>query len=328
MVAETHAVLGHRATEVDHRAGEANDLLDRTRHVGVEVGLEERLLVGVLGEKGETPRDGVAARLVAGGAQQHEEALEFLTGQLVAVDLGVDEGVGEVVGVLALGMIGDLVHQPGQGRTGAEKRLERVLPFGHELGVPLAQDDVRHVEDELVLALGDAHHVADDLHRQPRGTGRHEVAARALLAEPLDDLLGRHLDVLHVPLQHPRGEPGRHQFAQAGVAGVVHRDHRAEELVEFLGQIGDVDALARLEQLRVAAGLDDVGVLGDGPVAGARRQVFVLVLGEVADRVLSPQRLECGVANRHWLGPEPLDVGKVDVGELHGQTLEDQPSCS
>ena len=106
------------------------------------------------------------------------------------------------------------------------------------------------------------------------------------------------------------------------MAGVVHRDHRPEELVELLGQVGDVDTLARLEQLGVPRCLDDVGVLGDGVVAGARGQELVVGLGEEPDRILPAEGLERGVSHIHGFGPEPLDVGQIDLFELHGPIVE------
>ena len=177
-VAEANTVLGDSSSEVNHRARVPHDLLDGTRHVGCEVSLQERLLLRIRGEIGEAPADRVAGRFVARSAEQDEEALDLFACQLVAVDLGVDEGVGERVAVASVGLASDLIDEPGERSPGAEKRFERVLIFGNEFGVTLAQDDVRHVEDEFVLTLGNAHHVADDLDGQPRGACRDEVATR------------------------------------------------------------------------------------------------------------------------------------------------------
>ena len=71
--------------------------------------------------------------------------------------------------------------------TGAKERFERVLSLRHEFGIALAEDDVRHVEDELVLTR-DAHHVADDLDGS-HGARRDEVAARAGFLQTMNDRL-------------------------------------------------------------------------------------------------------------------------------------------
>ena len=128
-----------------------------------------------------------------------------------------------------------------------------------------AEDDVGAVEDELLLAAGDAHHVDDDPQGQQGRDLGHEVAL-ALLDDLVDDAGGHAFDVGTHRLELSGREAPGHDAAQPGVAGVVHVDHRAEELEELLRQVGDVGALARAEQLGLPAGLDDVGVAGDRPV--------------------------------------------------------------
>ena len=219
--------------------------------------------------------------------------------------------------VAAIGLARNVIDESGQRGAGAKERLERVLSLRHEFGIALTDDDVRHVEDELVLTLRDAHHVADDLDGQPRSARRDEVAARACFLQTMNDRLRRGVDIFDVALQHAGREPGRHEFAQSSVSRIVHIDHRAEELVELGRQVGHVGALARLEEVGVSARLDDVGVSGERVVAGAGRQEFGVVLGEVPDRVLAAQRLERRIANRDGFRPETFDVREVDVFELH-----------
>src|SRR5690606_15415819 len=127
--------------------------------------------------------------------------------------------------------------------------------------------------DELVVPLGDAHHVADDLQGQAGGDLGDEVAAGAGDEEVVDDLLGGGLDVRLELLDHLGREGAGDDAPQAGVARVVHVDHGAEVLGELRGQVGDVRraALPRGEDLRVAAGFEDVGVPHERVVAGALR---------------------------------------------------------
>ena len=103
--------------------------------------------------------------------------------------------------------------------------------------------------DEVALAL------LDHARRRSR-------AARALRRRPRSAASARGV------------KPRETMRAQPRVARVVHVDHRAEELVEGLGQVGDVAAPARAEELGVAAHLEHVGVRHQptssrGPSAGS-----------------------------------------------------------
>ena len=189
-------------------------------------------------------------------------------------------------------------------------------PGGHVLGVTGAQDHVGVLEHELVLAVGDAHHLADDPQRQGGGDIGDEVDPL-----PFDELvhdLGR--GAAHVVLdllEHPGGEAAGHDAAQAGVARIVHVDHRPEELAERLGQVPDVRPLARAERLRALGGLEDVGVAAQGVVAPPLRDAGVLPLLMERDRPLGPQGGERALP--FGPGPRPEDrIGQVDlVGPEH-----------
>ena len=54
---------------------------------------------------------------------------------------------------------------------------------------------------------------------------------------------------------------------------VVHADHGAKEFVEFHREVGDVGAFTAAEQVWVAAGMPDVLVLGERPIAGPNGEV-------------------------------------------------------
>ena len=107
-------------------------------------------------------------------------------GEHLAVDLGGDERRGEVVG----GVLQPLLAELGDEQAEVLRRLEqrrgdaRLGLVGHVLGVAEAEDDVGAVEDELLVAAGDAHQVDDDPQREDRGDVGDEVALA-----PLDHLV-------------------------------------------------------------------------------------------------------------------------------------------
>ena len=61
---------------------------------------------------------------------------------------------------------------------------------------------------------------------------------------------------------------------------VVHADHGAKEFVQLNRQVGNVGALATAEQLRVAADMPNIVVLGERPVARPNREVGKWDFGE------------------------------------------------
>ena len=155
------------------------------------------------------------------------------------------------------------------------------------------------------------------LQREP---GRHlgDEVALALGPHRGDEVVGDLLDVVLDGAHHAGVEGGRHDPAQPGMAGVVHVDHRPEELEELGGHVEDGGArLARAEQLGVPADLDHVGVTGDGVVARARgdgddRLHLDLGVLEEGDGALGAQRGEGRLTHRPRLLPE-LEVRQIDV---------------
>ena len=94
------------------------------------------------------------------------------------------------------------------------------------------------LKTRVVVALGHAHHVADDLEREP---GRHfgDEVALAFVPHRGDEVVGHLLDVVLDGSHHAGVEGGRDDPAQPGVAGVVHVDHRPEELEELGRHVED-----------------------------------------------------------------------------------------
>src|SRR5690606_38445662 len=90
-------VLGGRAAHEHHRGGVAHDLLDRRGRGALEVVLPDAALLGVLGEELHGVADRRAGGVVPGHGQEYEERPQLLGRHHLVVDVGGDEGGGEVV---------------------------------------------------------------------------------------------------------------------------------------------------------------------------------------------------------------------------------------
>ena len=278
-------------------------------------------LVGMVGERLHAVADGGARRLVAGDDEEDEERPELLSGERLALDVGVHELRGDVVG--GLGQLplaelhGELVE--------LHRRRHQVLEAVDVLGVADAEDGVGELEDPAVMRCGDAHHVADDLQRQGGGDLLDEVALSER-RDAIDDLARLDAHGVTQARHHLRREAAVDDAAQLGVAGIVHRDHRAEELADLDGHVADVHALARREDVGSPARGPHVVVPGERPVTGPAGHRLELRLGEERDRPFRPQRGERGFALELGPGPE-LGVGQVDLVDLemchrrHGPSL-------
>ena len=89
-------VLGRRTAEVVDGGGVPDDLFGgRAGERGV--GAESRNLVAVLKQRSNAVRHRVSRRLVAGGDQQQEEEFEFVLGERVAIEFGVDQDRDDVL---------------------------------------------------------------------------------------------------------------------------------------------------------------------------------------------------------------------------------------
>src|SRR5690606_30662260 len=112
---------------------------------------------------------------------------------------------------------GQVLHELLEFHAGGEQAFGDALDVGADvLGVEAAEDHVGPLEDELVVPLGDAHHVADDLQGQAGGDLGDEVAAGAGDEEVVDDLLGGGLDVRLELLDHLGREGAGDDAPQAG----------------------------------------------------------------------------------------------------------------
>ena len=114
LLAAEHGVLGHRAPHPDDRGAPAHDLVDAGRRDAGGVGLPQRPLIGVLGQGQQAVADGVAGGLVAGHDEEDEEGGHLGRGERLAVDVGVDQGRGDVVGRVDPPGLGQLGHEGGE----------------------------------------------------------------------------------------------------------------------------------------------------------------------------------------------------------------------
>ena len=70
---------------------------------------------------------------------------------------------------------------------------------------------------------------------------------------------------------------------------IVHADHGAKEFVQLNREVGNIGALATAEQLRVAAYMPNIVVLGERPVARPNREVGKWNFGEELHRGFAAQ---------------------------------------
>ena len=219
-----------------------------------------------------------------------------------AVDLGLYQAGGQVVA-----WIGPPVLGHGR-RIGAEihRRLGEFLDIVGDVGIAGTEDHVRPVKYLLLVLLGNADHVADDLQRQWSGKlgnqfpfavgmrGDHRVD------EPTCAIAHRCLGTG----DHLRRERSADDVAQPLMPRVVERDHRSEELRDFGREVVDPDVGIRAVDVRMTAGEVDIVELRHHPMAGALLEPGRCRLAPERDRRLAPQRGEGPVADVVVFQPE------------------------
>ena len=109
--------------------------------------------------------DRVARGLVARDHQQDEERRDLGRRQPLTVEFGLHQAGRQVVARMRPAIVGQC------GGVGADVHghLDELFEVGGDVRIAEPEDHVGPVEDPLVVLLGDAHHVADDLQR--KGTG-------------------------------------------------------------------------------------------------------------------------------------------------------------
>ena len=284
-------VLDGGALELDHDGGPAQDFLDGGGH---QLGVRDEVfeLVGVVEQRLDAAGDRVAGRLVAGGQQQHEVAVDFGGAQLPAVHLGAEQVREEVVAQAVALPLGDqlgVVVEP----LGADSAAGLAGGFAREAEFRIVGTDqhLGPLEDLVPVFLGDAAHVADCGDGQLGRQLVHQVdgGALAALGEAGDDAVGESADVVlgHFGevvlehLHHAGGEVARDQPAVLAMLGRVHVNEVGRVGGVAAGEVGRVGALllgvAQLargvqaqhlgvgEQLGMGGDVADVSVFGDRP---------------------------------------------------------------
>ena len=285
-MAAEFGVVGGGAAEGHDRGGPPDDLLDGHRHAALEVRRQPRALLGEVGERLHTVRCGLPGGVVAGDDQQEEDRRDLLVGEPFAVDLGLHQCGHQVVPGLAAALLhqshGDGVHghdrlgDPGQ-RFGALQQA-RVTP---------AVGELRLVGDGAAVLLGDAHHVADVVHRDQCGHLGDEVDL-ALVGDVVDDAARVGDDVVVDARELLGCERRRDQPADLGVPRRVHRDETLGGVEQLLGERLEGDALTGEEVAGTPRHLHQIGMPDHGPEA--------LIVGI----------LEQSVAHRAVPGDRPL----------------------
>ena len=165
-----------------------------------------------------------------------------------------------------------------------------------------------------LFRCGDAHHVADDPEGKRAATSVTKSQAPLACTSSTMPAVGPTYVVFKL-LQHPRGEAGRYDPAQPGVAWIVDVDHRAEELEELHGHVRDADG-ARCPTGRCRGGgwprprrRAGSGRNSRGPAVSSRLRDPVR--GK-RDGPLVAQGLECPLAGCRRERPE-LTIRQVDL---------------
>ena len=260
--------------------------------------------------------NGIARGLVAGHHQENEERAEFLVGQPLPVDFSIHQRAGEVVRRILPAGGTEIGHQFVQIATSGEEGIDHVVGISlrHVLLVGGAENNVGAREHRVVFGLRNAHHVADNFQREAGRHVGHKVSA-ALGDHFVDDFAGGDDHLILDRFEHPRREGRRHDLAQAGMAGIVHIDHRAKEVIHEVREVGDRrGSFTRAELLGILRDLDDVVVFRDGEIPRANRNQLTLNfrLGKKRERLLRPQPVERTLPLGQRPGPK-LKIRQVDL---------------
>ena len=169
-----------------------------------------------------------------------------------------------------------------------------------------ADNRIAVLDHKVMLTFGDPHHVANDGQRKARGDLFHEVAL-TLFNYVIHDLGDCALNALLCALNHAWREPPRNDPAHSSMSLAVHIDHVSEVFEEGFREITDVGPLPRAENFGVATYMENVGMLGDGPVSAAAREVHPFRYKRLfmeRHRSLSAERGESAFALFHRSQPE------------------------
>ena len=252
--------------------------------------------------------DRVASGLVARDNQQDEKRGHLGGGEPLAVEFGLHQAGGQIVAGCAPPVVG----KRGGVRTDVHRYLVELVEVRGDVGIAETQNDVRPVEDPLVVGFGNAHQVADDLQGERTGQIGDDLALAVgmILQHRGHKAAGPVAHRILEEGQHTRGERAADDVAQPGVARIVHRDHRAEVLGQLGGLVADGDPTRGAEDLGVPAGVEHVVVAGHRPMAGSRGELLADERLVERHRSLSAQGGERAVT---YVVVEPPEVPRREV---------------
>ena len=288
------------AGEVAHRGGPPQHLVDRP--LGERgIGAQPRDLLGLVDERRQPGREGIAGRLAARPGEQHEEEVELGLAEPLAVDLDGGERrphvvgrVGPLVAAQVLGVLEHL-HLVAQGLVRAQTTARRRR----------GEEGPGQGEEPLPVGLRDADDVGDHVHRQRVGHLAHEVDL-PLGQGVVDQPPGPPPALLLELGDAPRREPGADQTALAHVVAPVHAHQHHPAHGGHVGQPRPVDGA---EALHVPVDRLHICVAGQHPHPGLGRGRHLVLEGVPVHRVLGPQ------GGEHLVGEAVLVeavVGQID----------------
>ena len=261
-------------------------------------------------------RDRVAGGLVAGHRQHDDEEAELVIGQLLPVDVGLDQRRDDVVGRVLAPLVGHRHRVHDQ----FHRRLRRI-DIG-ELGILAAGHLVGPAEQLVAVVLRHAQQAGDGLQRQ---FARHllDEVATARGGRVLGDVLGALCELLLQPTDRAGGESPGDDLAQPGVVRGVHVEHDAALQFDvlarhFLGPGRDGAVLPTGEDVAAARHFLHVGVLGEDPVAVVLEATGAVGHVDPVDRLGLAElgELRHGKSGQVDVGIEEVEAGG-NVGGCH-----------
>ena len=143
--------------------------------------------------------------------QQNEERGYFGGCKPFTVDFGLYQAGGQILTGTPAAVVG---QRDGVG-THIHRHRDELVEIGRDVGVSEPQDHIRPVEDILMVFLGDAHHVADDLQRQRTGQFGDDVAraVRMVGDHRRDQLMGALTNRVLGAGHHPWRKRAAHDIA-------------------------------------------------------------------------------------------------------------------
>ena len=311
LLAVDFGVFGGGAAEVHHGRAPAQDFFHGCVETAVYVFAQLGHFFGVSQQGEHSAAGGVARGFVACHREQQHKGVKLYLAEPVVADGGVDEQGYDVVLRLIRPLFGEVVGE------GVKLHGRHSAVFVGVFRVVYADHPVRPVKKPVAVFLRHAHDLGDGLEGQLGCEIHHEVALAALY-HLVHDVYGTIAQGFFQLADHARREAFVHEAAIAGVLRRVGGEHHNASGVHAASvgvgvEIKTADA-AHFggEQDGIAVGLDQVGVFGKVPEAGA---VGLLV---PEDGGFLAQQGEHLVV---FPSPEAVQIQKVNICKFHSALL-------